>query len=284
MNILIVGGRSHIGKALARNANGRFKILTAGRSQEDDIFFDLSSPFRSPTEVTKCDVLVHCAASFESDGSLSSAIQNELTNSVGAFRIVELAEAVSCKRILYLSTIASIGHSDNQYFGSYGLSKGHGQGNLEFGSRLRKINVCTLQLGAVYGAHADNKRHQGLLHLIVQQAAKGEDVTIFGSVDPLRNYIHVEDVSELLIKLTQSTIVGSFPVVHPKSYALSEIARMAFDVFGCGGKVKFDRARPSLGTLHIPNDHALYDLLGWSPQISLERGLRMIKSDMETKR
>jgi nucleoside-diphosphate-sugar epimerase len=171
-------------------------------------------------------------------------------------------------------------HPQNGYFGSYGLSKRHGQENLDWACRQSGVGFAALEVAQVYDEFGEARKHQPMFYRMVDAASQGEDVTIFGQADPERNFLFVGDLVEIVRRVILHRVVGIHPVVHPNSSRLSEIAETAFQVFGKGGKVLFRKDKPDVPSIHVPARTDLYEQIGYAPQTGLAAGIAMIKENL----
>ena len=278
--VLIIGRSSMIAQRLYARLGSAYEVTTAGRDSLADISFDLTA-YTKPADGQQFDVVVHCAASFCGNDS-QGMIENELINSVGALRVGAFAARAGCKHLVYLSSIFSYDKPDNGYFGSYGLSKQHGQENLALLCRETGMRFTSLLPPQIYDEYDEARKHQPLFYRIVDCARSGTDVTLYGKRDALRNFVFVEDLAAILERVIVRQVSGVFPCVHPVSHRLSEIAQIAFDVFGKGGRVVFQPDKPDIPDVHIPELGELYTLLGYHPETSLHAGMEKIRNAQDT--
>lgn len=276
MKILLVGGTSMIGGHLRQRLAQGHVVVSAGRGGRAELPFDLAAIDAPPDPGGPFDVLIHCAASFGGDRP-EERVRNELVNAVGAHRVGQLAVAAGCGHIIYLSSLFGYDHPDNGYFGSYGLSKRHGQENLALACTRAGIGFTSLILTQVYDEHGEARKHQRLFYHILDSAARGADFTLHGTSDPRRNLLFVEDVVTIIERVMAGRVCGLFPCLHPNSPRLSEIAATAFEVFGRGGRVRFDPARPDPPTVYLPDDLSLYEVIAYRPTTDLRAGITQIR-------
>lgn len=272
-----------VGKRLEEALSKKYEIITCGRNESSDIYMDLSETHldslrdnRLPEEV---DVIVHCAASFLGN-TAEEAITNEIINSVGSFKIGLLAQKVKCKQVIYISSIFAHGNVENEYFGSYGLSKKHGQENLKLICNELGIRYTALLPSQIYDEKGLAQKHQKLFYHFINCAYHGNDINIFGENDAVRNYLYIGDLIEIIAKVIEGKIVGEYPCIYPQSYKLSEIAKLAFEVFGNGGSVKFLKDKPSIPNTYISEDIELYKHIHYTPQTDMRAGLTLIKDNL----
>ena len=140
-----------VGRRLHRRLSRTSVVKTAGRDEGADVPFDLAVPFVPPANALTFDVVIHCAGSFGGDG-LDDAVNNEIVNAVGSLRVAQLAQAVRCRHVISVNSLSICDHPENQYFGSYGLSKKHGHENLAWGCRTLGLEYTALLASQLYDA------------------------------------------------------------------------------------------------------------------------------------
>ncbi|MGG4049558.1 NAD-dependent epimerase/dehydratase family protein [Paenibacillus favisporus] len=283
MRILIIGNTSALGRRLWNSlSNNENEVYLAGRSDNPDIYLDLSFPdFNFEKLPESIDVIIHCAASFKGN-SIDEALENELINSLGTYKVLKIAEKTNCKHIIYISSLSIYDHIENDYFGSYGLSKRHGQENLKHYCSISGIMFTALMVSQIYDEKSQFLKHQGMLYRIIEKAYLGQDIDIYGNKDPLRNYLHVIDLINIISSIISFKLQGEFNCLFPRSYKLSEIGTIALSIFNKGGKVNFLRDKADIGSIYIPDDGSLYSYIN-KPTIDLEQGIRMLKKEYEAR-
>lgn len=259
--------------------------MTAGRAGSDtpDVAFDLSQT-PHPQDVAAhapCDVAVLCVAAFRGNG-VTEAVENEQVNAVGALRALHLASALRCRRVVYLNSISCFDRPENRYFGSYGLSKKHGEELLEHHCKRLGIGFASLILAQIYDEGDEGRRHQPMFYRLLDSARRGEDVTLFGRVDALRNFIHLNDVVAAIAGVAEREITGRHPVLGPETLPLSRIAETAYEVFGTRGQVRFFPDKPDIPTVYIPPDGDLFERVGHR-RLDLRAGLSSVRDHLRAR-
>ena len=214
MKTIIVGSSSMIAKRLRTQLADLGPVRMAGRDEGAEVRFDLVEDYKSDPHREKTDVIIHCGAAFEGNEP-AAAVRNELVNSVGALRVAQLVRDTQCQHLVYVSSLFIYDHPQNGYFGSYGLSKRHGQENLEWACRQSGVAYTALVAAQIYDEFGEARKHQPLFYRIMDAARNGNDVTIYGSADPERNFLFLGDFAEILRRVVTRPITGSYPVLHP---------------------------------------------------------------------
>lgn len=279
MKILIVGSTSIIGNAFKFKLGHEYDIKTAGRNGPFDYYMDLhefSLKKYFPDDIGKVDLILHCAASFSND-----LLENESINSLGSLYVALLAQHIQCQKVIYLSSTSTFNVEENENFSSYGLSKKHGEENMAWVCKNNDISFTSIAISQVYDDFGFARKHQPFLYNLIDSARKGEDFFIWGSKDPYRNYLHLNDLIESIRKIIESGISGYYPCTYPQSYKISQIASMVYDVFDNGGNIRFLFEKPAIPSVYIPDSRILYEKIGFSPIIDLKEGVERIKCRMK---
>jgi GDP-L-fucose synthase len=113
--------------------------------------------------------------------------------------------------------------------------------------------------------------------------AKAATVTIWGSGEPRREFLHVDDMAAASVHVMEldaqdywsaaSPMMSHINVGSGKDCTISELAGLIAEVTGFGGRIEFDRSKPD-GTPRKILDVSLLQSLGWSAAISLSEGLK----------
>ena len=232
-----------VGRRLQRRLGQSCDVSMAGRDESADVHVDLADPFVPSPEAGPFEVVIHCAAAFGGN-SLDQAVGNENVNAVGSLRVLQLAQAVQCRHLISVGTISMLDHPDNQYFGSYGLSKKHGHENLQWGCHELGIGYTALLPSQLYDEYGEARRHQPLLYRIVDCARAGAEVELFGRTSPRRNFLFVEDLAAIVQGVVEQSVLGTYPVLASESPTLVEVAETAFRVFGTSPRIRRLTERP----------------------------------------
>ncbi|MDE2234780.1 MAG: NAD-dependent epimerase/dehydratase family protein, partial [Gammaproteobacteria bacterium] len=99
-------------------------------------------------------------------------------------------------------------------------------------------------------------------------------VTVWGSGKPLREFLHVDDMATAaLFLLDNFSAPGPINVGLGEDISIADLAALVTRIVGYDGTVVFDPSKPD-GTPRKLLDVSKLRGMGWSPQISLEQGIR----------
>ena len=103
---------------------------------------------------------------------------------------------------------------------------------------------------------------------------KQKEVVVWGSGNPRREFLHVDDLAEallFLIKIGHSAQLINIGV--GKDITIRELAMMIKEIVGFKGGIVYDRTKPD-GTPRKLLDISRLKQLGWQAKISLEQGIK----------
>ena len=104
--------------------------------------------------------------------------------------------------------------------------------------------------------------------------AKSETVTLWGSGTPLRDFMHVDDLSEAVIfcseKFNENEHIN---IGSGQEISINNLAVLISNIVGFTGKIEWDKSRLD-GTPRKVLDVSKLEAYGWTPKISLENGIR----------
>ncbi len=111
------------------------------------------------------------------------------------------------------------------------------------------------------------------------KVARLTTTTCWGSGTPLREFLHSEDLGRALVLLMKVYSEELFINVGSSSdLSIRELAEMVSHVVGYDGEIRWDSTQPD-GTPRKLMDSSRLRSLGWSPQVSLEAGIRNAYQD-----
>ncbi len=104
-------------------------------------------------------------------------------------------------------------------------------------------------------------------------------VTIWGSGQPRREFLHVDDLARACVMLAQSDQAqGLYNVGVGWDISIAELAEMVAEVIGFRGQLTYDPSKPD-GTPRKLLDIGRLDALGWRPTIGLRQGIEAVAGE-----
>lgn len=108
----------------------------------------------------------------------------------------------------------------------------------------------------------------------INQALKGEDITIYGDGSQTRSYCYVTDLVEAMHRVLFSEDHTPFNIGNPDEYTIKETAEVIIKILGSSSKISYlplpkddpKQRRPDLGKLQSVSDY--------KPRVSFEEGIK----------
>ncbi len=210
-----------------------------------------------------------------------------LTNVVGTNHLLRLAESTSA-RILLTSTSEVYGDPEvhpqrEDYRGSvnctgpracYDEGKRAAEALAFDYQRMRRADVRVARIFNTYGPqmHPDDGR---VVSNLVCQALSGRDITIYGDGSQTRSFCYVSDLVAGLIALMEHGPAVTAPVNlgNPDEITVNELLGHVVRLTGTSARVTHVDLPQDDPRRRKPDISRAQQLLGWSPNISLEHGL-----------
>jgi len=108
----------------------------------------------------------------------------------------------------------------------------------------------------------------------IYQALKGEDLTVFGDGMQTRSFCYVSDLIEGIYRLLCSTINEPINIGNPTEMTIMDFAKKIQEIAGGSGSIIFKPLPQDDPKVRQPDISKARELLGWSPQVSLDEGLQ----------
>lgn len=273
----VIGARSMLGAQLvARLQHRGVQTISVGRTETDDIAFDLAAGPAKVSDNLTADVLFHCAASFAADDP-SGVKQNFAANASSAVHVAELARSLQVRAVVYAGSLSSDETLDAAPLTSYGLSKQIAEQVLEWSSQKLGFRFCSLRFSQLYDIEGRCCLHQPWMGRIVAYASRGLDIRMPAS-HGTRNFLHVRDAADMMIRAVEANVAGVCNALHPEAMTCDAIAAIAYETFGLGGSVVIAAEKAPFRRVNFPDGGETLSKLGMPPLIAMRDGIGMIRS------
>ena len=291
--VWVAGHRGMVGQALLRRLEGEScEVLTAGRSELD---LRDAGAVRSWLEREKPDAAVVAAATVGGIHANASRPWDFLHDNLAiASATIDGARRAGVGRLLFLGSSCIYPKHAEQPIREEALLSGPLEPTNEPYAvakiaGLKLVEAARVQHGLPYVSAmptnlygpgdnfhpTDSHVIPGLLRRAHDRKAAGErDLPIWGTGAARREFLHVDDCADALVKvLTGYEGASHINVGTGEDIPVREVAEMVMEVVGLPGRVVADPGRPD-GTPRKLLDVSKLSALGWRASIPLREGLR----------
>jgi UDP-glucuronate decarboxylase len=303
--ILITGGAGFLGSYMCEaliKSNARVTCLDnlvsglpsniehlKGNENFNFIEHDISKPINFENEL---DLVIHMAsraAPFEFD---KYPIQILKANTLGIWIALGIAKKHNA-RFVYTSTSEIYGNPDPKFIPTpetyngnvnpigprscYDEAKRAGEAFVIAYEHEHKIDTRMARIFNTYGPRmrADDIYGRAVPRFI-DQALKGEDITVFGDGSQTRSFTYASDQIEGLLRLaTVDEAEGEvINIGNNKETSILEMAKLIKELTNSSSKITFHPLPEDDPQRRCPDISKAKEILGWEPKVSLEEGLK----------
>ena len=259
-------------------ATGRRENLADGATlHEHDIRDDLGSLFAE----IRPERVVHLAAQADVGTSVARPLFDAQVNVLGTLNVLEAARPHGAT-VVFSSTGGAIygecaepatEEAERQPLSPYGTSKLAGEEYLATWNRLHGTRHVALRFGNVYGPRQLAKLEGGVVAIFMDRLRAGEQATIFGDGEQVRDFVFVGDVVAAVLA-AEAGAAGTYNVGTGRATSVNEVWQTCARVAGRGGEPVYEEPRAGDLLRSVLDPSRARDALGWEARTSLEDGLR----------
>ena len=295
MKILIFGSNGLVGKSLSnklKNLNKLYNVIDSTR--KDTNLFKLNQ-VRKSIEITKPDIVINCAAKV--GGILANNIQRTnflLENLKIGINITEaLIPHPNIKLINLGSSCIYPLNAENpikeDYFMTGKLEETNSPYAIAKISSIEMSRALNFQYGHkvlnlmptnLYGpndnfSEIDSHVIPGLISRMHKAKINNENIfQIWGTGKPLREFLHVDDLSSAIEFLMMKDIdTDLINIGSNEEISIYELGKLIKKIINFKGEIVFDNSKPDGNPRKLLDSSKVFSL-GWKPQINLEEGLK----------
>lgn len=298
--IVVTGGAGYIGSKLVETLlNAGFAVviidnLNSGKKEnihKNASFYqeDISSPeISSIFQKEKPDMIYHLAALKSVAVSLSDPIGFAKTNVIGSLNILNCADRLGIKKVIFTSTAAVYGEDfyDKQQYedqplnplSPYGASKLAIEYYINYYNKVKGMQGVVLRFANVYGP-GGNTDYQGVINIFIEKVLNDKQLSIDGDGHQTRDFVSTEDIIGMCMHLASTqyeTKTGKdfiFNVSTGKETSINEIVEMIASFTNKNPRLIYNNDAYSGQDKSILSPLKAQKILGWSAKKLLKDGI-----------
>ena len=167
----------------------------------------------------------------------------------------------------------------------YAIAKIHGIKMCENYNRQYKTNYISVMPSSLYGPNDNYDLENShvipalLRKMYEAKIKKKKTVNIWGSGKPKREFLHVQDLAEFIVKLiSKNPKKKILNVGYGKEISIKDLSKLIKKISGFKGKIFFDKTRPD-GVMRKLLNSSYAKSVGFKIKINLEDGLKKTFKD-----
>jgi len=213
------------------------------------------------------DVIFHMAALPRIAPSFKNPKEVFNVNVTGTQNILECARKYDIP-VIYAGSSSFHGGT---YKNPYTFTKWQGEELCRMYNEIFGLKTTICRFYNVYGDYMqDEGAYRTVLSIFKEQQKSGKPLTITGDGEQRRDFTHVDDVVDGLVKCMEHTsdLCSTYELGKGKNYSINEIV----DMIG-GERTYIDAIQGEVRETLRTNDNAL-NVLKWKPEINLEEWIK----------
>jgi UDP-glucose 4-epimerase len=242
----------------------------------------------------KPEVIFHLAAQVDVRKSVSDPIHDAMINVIGTINLLQAATEAGARKVVFTSSGGCIyGEPDESRLpvteeqvylpeakpeSPYGVSKKVVLDYLRYFETVKGLDYTALALSNVYGPRQEPASEVGLEGQVVaifcRKMLGGRPCTIYGDGSQTRDFVYVEDVVSAFVAARDR---GSGELINIGSgieLSVNELYTRLSELTSARFEPTYAGARPGELQRIVIDASKAGRLLGWSPTIPLEEGLK----------
>ncbi len=301
MRCLVLGGRGFIGSHLVDGlldgenyvrCFDRPHLVPLSEAHLSNPDFELyEGDFTSETDVREaladCDVCFHLVSTTLPKSSNADPAFDVKSNILGTVRLLTHAVESGLKKIIFVSSGGTVygvptqlpipeSHPTNPVC-SYGITKLAIEKYLGLFQQLHGLDYIVLRIANPYGERQRINASQGAIAVFMGKVLRGEPVEIWGDGSVVRDYIHIADVVDALLKsLDKTSAEHVFNIGAGRGHSLNEVLAAIEKVTGRVADRQYLPGRAFDVPASVLSIAQAKRVLNWSPKVEFETGLQKL--------
>lgn len=139
--------------------------------------------------------------------------------------------------------------------------------------RVHAVDVRILRIFNTYGPR--NRVNDGrVVPTFINQALRGESLTVFGEGQQTRSFQYVDDLVEGIRRLMDASVNVPVNIGNPRELTILEFAKLILELTGSSSQIEYLPLPEDDPKTRRPDIARAKSLLGWEPRVPVEEGLR----------
>jgi UDP-glucose-4-epimerase GalE len=300
MKIIVTGGSGFLGthmiRALSKAGHNikNIDLRSPKRNDEEQNFgfqtviADIRDTERMKLEIKDADAVLHFAGLIEAGESVKFPQKFIDYNVSGTLSVLEAMRVNNIKTILFSSSAAIYGEPLNipikeddrtMPINPYGMNKLAMEGLISSYVEAHGFTGIALRYFNLYGPEEHHEPETHAMPRFIQQIYEGKEVTVYGSGEHQRDYIHIKDIVNAHVKALDYAVNNQgqyhyFNLSTEKPSTVLEIAKAVEKAMGKEAKITHLPERPGDPLVLWASAQKAREVLNWQAEVSLEDGIK----------
>jgi UDP-glucuronate decarboxylase len=150
--------------------------------------------------------------------------------------------------------------------------------------RQKEVEIKVARIFNTYGPNM-NPADGSVMSNFISQALRGEDIVINGNGEQTRSFMYIDDLIDAMLLLmdTPEGFTGPINLGSAQLCSIKDLAQKIVDLTGSKSRIIFQESAGYDPVSRCPDITLAGEVLGWTPRVSLDEGLKKTIEYFKTK-
>lgn len=291
MKGVVTGGGGFLGRPVLRALiRSGWEVVNLDLRAVSDVegVANVAGDYRDPEilrkALSRADAVFHLACSTYPGDSEADPARDVEDNVVGLLRLLRSASELGVRRFVFSSSGGTVYGVPREIpvpeehptvpISSHGVMKLACEHYLRLWARSEGRTSVILRLSNPYGPGQNPARGQGIVAAALDRALRGRPLEVWGDGSAVRDFVYVEDAADAFARAGGHPSSDVFNVGSGTGVAVRDLLDAARRATGRPLEVRYAPRRLLDVPLNVLDVRKARRVLGWSPRVPLEEGLR----------
>ncbi|HEY5608782.1 MAG TPA: NAD-dependent epimerase/dehydratase family protein [Alphaproteobacteria bacterium] len=247
---------------------------------------DFASASSLTAAVADAEIVVHCAGRMTPETSNQRPLQDIEENLLGSVRLLECCIDAKVKKLVFASSGGTVygpgaltpaAETDaTEPISSYGIVKLAYEKYLALYRRSRGLDSVSLRISNVYG-RGQEPGARGIVALALSKAVAGEPIAIWGDGSVVRDFVHIDDVVDAIMRSMLLDLPDAPRVYNIGSgvgRSVREVLATIEAIYGRPLTIAYLPGKAADVPYSVLDVRLARQFLGWTPQRAWHEGVQ----------
>lgn len=299
--IVITGGSGFIGteliKKLKRDNYHNLIVIDKHPShlEVDTAVGDFSDTEFLRNHLRKGDTVIHLACTTIPSTSENDKARDVQENVLGTLRLLDACRDSEVDKIVFISSggtvygdhgeIALTESHPKKPISAHGTMKLAIENYLKVYNHLHGLKYVILRVSNPYGRSIETAKKQGIIDIFLRKALNDEPIEIWGDGQTVRDYIHIEDLADLIEQVIGNDIANeTFNAGTSQGTSINDLLGIIERIAGKKLDVRYLNNRSFDIRHNVLDISKAKNELGWEPKTNIQDGVKKVYQDLKEKK